>query len=124
MKRVLRVIGCVLLVLVLAVCAGIGYLTATEYRPEAEEAAAVSGEGTRVLNPVDPVTVLSWNTGYAGLDDGVDFFMDGGTMVNPSGEDVIRENMQAVADVIESTDADIYLLQEVVLFFFSVFVFS
>ena len=43
MKRVLRVIGCVLLVLVLAVCAGIGYLTATEYRPEAVEAAAVSG---------------------------------------------------------------------------------
>ena len=113
MKRVLRVIGCILLVLVLAVVAVIGYLTLTEYRPEAQETAAVSGEETRVLDPSKTVKVLSWNTGYAGLDDGVDFFMDGGTMVNPSGEEVIRENMQAIADVIADTDADIYLLQEV-----------
>ncbi len=89
------------------------YLTATEYRPEDRQTAEhVSlSEGRNVLLE-EPMTIYTWNIGYAGLDAAADFFMDGGIKVNPSPEDV-RQNLAAMKDFIASHPADAWMLQEV-----------
>ena len=117
MKRILKTTGIILLIIVLALGALLVFLTVTEYRPKAKESAdteirrenplkAASGSG-------QPVRILSFNTGYAGLDDGADFFMDGGTMVNPKDQETVEQNLSAIAAFLKQGNYDICLLQEV-----------
>ncbi len=99
--------------LLLAFAALIVYLTVTEYRPKAQQAA----EHQRLYNETaaevsGQMTLYSWNIGYAGLDAAADFFMDGGSTVHPTVEKV-EENLAAVKDFLSSHTADAWLLQEV-----------
>lgn len=89
------------------------YLTVTEYRPKAQQAAEHQSIRTgSALSASEPLTVYTWNIGYAGLDASSDFFMDGGSKVNPSAEDV-QKNLTAVKNFISESTADAWLLQEV-----------
>lgn len=117
-SRVVRKIVKYFLFLVLAVAivaaGGIGYLTATEYRPAYAEDAQrgnVLREGK--LTGGQTVRVLTLNTGYGGLDAGEDFFMDGGEGVRPSDAETVRQNMLGIEDLIRGADADFVMLQEV-----------
>lgn len=100
-------------VLLLSVVSLVVYLTVTEYRPEARQAAEqlYIGEGTAVSSE-DQMTIYSWNIGYAGLGAESDFFMDGGSKVNPTSEEV-EQNLSAIKEFISSQPADAWLLQEV-----------
>lgn len=88
------------------------YYTVREYKPKSQEAVKVS-TGTRNLSLTDTVTLVSYNTGYGGLDKSADFFMDGGEGVNPESERKVRENMKGIAETLQENPADIYFLQEV-----------
>ncbi len=112
MKKVLKVIGTILLVIVIVIAAGIGYLTIAEYRPEDEETLAVEGTSSSVLHVGDSLTVMSWNIGYGALGDNADFFMDGGTSVKTADEARVNENMVGVLAEMEEINADIYFFQE------------
>lgn len=117
-KIVLLVLTVCIGIMLLAVCGLFAWLTITEYRPEAKENVpvhlAASGENTdRILKEEQELSILTWNTGYAGLDASVDFFMDGGTMVNPAGSEVIRENMNGILEQLQEEADGIFLLQEV-----------
>ena len=85
-KKVLLGVGVVLGVIVLAAAGLIGWLTVREFRPAAVEDVKVDQivPSTGVLCPGDSLTVLSQNTGYAGLGADSDFFMDGGRDVAPT----------------------------------------
>ena len=115
MKRILKIIGMILLIVVLAVAIFVGYLTATEYCPGEREAAETGGETGRESSceTGQPLKILSWNTGYAGLDASADFFMDGGSMVKPVSQEQVEANIAAIADVICQGNYDLCLLQEV-----------
>lgn len=99
--------------LLLALAALVVYLTATEYRPAARQDAELAElrDGSAIA-PGEQMTICSWNIGYAGLDAGTDFFMDGGGTVNPAAGDV-HENLATIRDFIASQPADAWLLQEV-----------
>lgn len=61
----------------------------------------------------DTLTLLTWNIGYAGLGQEMDFFFDGGKRVRAS-----RENSEANLESIKAflrmnEDVDVFLLQEV-----------
>ncbi len=91
----------------------LAYLTVTEYRPKDRQTADqlyISNENSALID--EKMTIYSWNIGYAGLDAESDFFMDGGSKVNPTAEGVER-NLSAVKDFISSQSADAWLLQEV-----------
>jgi endonuclease/exonuclease/phosphatase family metal-dependent hydrolase len=61
----------------------------------------------------DTLSLITWNIGYAGLSEGMDFFYDGGREVRPS-EATADSAFNAIQDFISNdTDAKIYLLQEV-----------
>lgn len=78
-KRLLQFIGILLLFLLL----WLGYLLASEYKPEPLEQIELEGRAAKTLTPGQSFSIVSWNMGYGGLDATVDFFMDGGQTVNP-----------------------------------------
>lgn len=109
LKILLGVVAALLLVVVSLVA----YLTVTEYRPEARQAADQQYicDGTMVSSG-EQLTIYSWNIGYAGLGAGTDFFMDGGSRVNPTAEEV-EQNLSAIKEFISKQPADAWLLQEI-----------
>lgn len=88
------------------------FVTVKEYRPEKKEAVKKSG-GDKMISKEKPFTLVSLNTGYAGLGKKEDFFMDGGTKVRPDSKDQVEENMAGIAGMLKGNEADAYLLQEV-----------
>lgn len=95
--KIIKALLLVLGVLVLAAGGLVGYLTLTEYRPDdieqLEVTQAARSDNVRVGERLD---VLSFNTGYCGLGRDQDFFMDGGTMVRPESEQIVRDNMNGI----------------------------
>ena len=113
-RFVLRMaLGVALAVAVLA--AGlIGYLTVTEYSPAyAENADRGSVNAVTQLDFGQTYRIISFNTGYAGLGEDADFFMDGGESVNPESEAIVLDNMSGIERILSESDADFLLLQEV-----------
>ena len=114
MKKLLKVIGLLLLLVVVAAAGLIAYLTVTEYRPSAREAAPIPAASVEAKDfSGSTVRVLTYNTGYAGLGDNADFFMDGGKNVKATDEPRVRGNMAEIEALIAQTGADYTLLQEV-----------
>lgn len=68
-------------------------------------------EGEIVPLP-DTLTILSWNIGYAGLGDNMDFFYDGGRRVRDTRARTAA-NLAQIVLTLQKIDADIMLLQEV-----------
>lgn len=111
-KKIWKTAGIILLAVVLIVAAGVIYLTVREYRPEAVEEIKPA-EGKKALPADEIFTVLTYNTGYAGLSKDEDFFMDGGSKVNPESKALVEHNLEGITNILKEQDADIYFLQEV-----------
>lgn len=111
-KKVLKAAGIILLVLMIIVAAALGYYTIREYRPDAVETVE-PGDGTAKLGTEESFTVLTYNTGYAGLSKDEDFFMDGGSKVQPENRELVENNLKGITSILKEQEADIYFLQEV-----------
>lgn len=112
MKKVLKIIGIILAIIILIPVLFIGYLRITMYAPEGTEPVEFT-TGSRSIAPGDTLTLLSFNIGYAGYNDGEDFFMDGGKGVMPASRDAVTDNLSGISSIIKEEDCDISLLQEV-----------
>lgn len=102
----------VFLILLLILGAALLLLTAREYRPAPVEKLEHSS-GSRTISPEDSLTLVTYNTGYAGLDKTADFFMDGGHSVQPDSAEQVKQNMEGIGQILSSNPADVYFLQEV-----------
>lgn len=115
--RVFAVIGKWLLGILLAVAilaAGlVGYLTVTEYNPAHAEIAERGANNTADTLAKTNLRLVTFNTGFGGLDENADFFMDGGEGVNPSSQEQVERNMIGIEEILSEQNADILLLQEV-----------
>lgn len=60
----------------------------------------------------DTLKIMTWNIGYAGLGDNMDYFYDGGKQVRDSRERTLH-NLNDIISVLKSENADVYFLQEV-----------
>ena len=108
LKTVLWIVGIILAALIIFVI----YLTAREFRPAPiEKVEGVLDDGLKVSTE-EPLTILSYNTGYAGLSKEQDFFMDGGKNVQPDSEEDIKRNLNGIAEILNDNPADVYFLQE------------
>ena len=110
-KRILKILGIVLAVLVVAALGIFIWLWVTAYNPAAEEPITVEAPVTQTLDQTS-FSVLTWNVGYCGLGEESDFFMDGGKMVRPSSE-LITKNFAGLQGFLGGVKADFTLLQEV-----------
>ena len=107
-KIPLIVLGIILAVVIIF----FAVLTITEYKPKDTETLSVEGTASKELSQGDDFTIMTWNTGYGGLDENADFFMDGGTHVQSSNADKVKENISAINDFIKESKADVVFLQE------------
>ena len=118
-KNILKAIGYLICAVLIVVMGLLIYLSATEYRPAAQQPAELWTRDKSVENAAGPdledevFTVLSWNTGYCALGKESDFFMDGGTEVRPDSEKTIQKNYAGILKTVQETAADFILLQEV-----------
>ena len=112
-KRILICIGAVLGAVFLLLAGLIAFLSITEYKPADIQSAEyiVSASGT--VPAGQSLTVCSWNIGYGGLGKESDFFMDGGSMVDPPSQDTVQKNLEGIRSLISNTPADVWLFQEV-----------
>lgn len=113
MKKALKVIVIILLVVVVLFGGLVAFLSIKEYKPADKEQITVQNAAENKSFSGETVKVLSFNTGYAGLGDNADFFMDGGKAVKSTDEARMRENMDEIAAIIAESSADFTLLQEV-----------
>lgn len=82
-----------------------------EYRPDEREVIFTSDSPTPIKG--DTIKMLSWNIGYCGLGEEMDFFYDGGESVQSIKERTL-ENLEAIKQFLkEHSDVDFILLQEV-----------
>ena len=115
MKKLLRVLLILLLVLIVAFGGLVGYLSLTEYKPEAVEPVAVEPVSSEIA-PVsaEGLRVLSWNIGYAGLGKESDFFMDGGKSARAADKPTVERYLDGIRETLTSEyPAELVLLQEV-----------
>lgn len=114
LKILLKLLGILVALVLLAAAGLVGYLSLTEYKPAPVKALPVTEAALKEEPAVgDLLTVVSFNTGYAGLDRTQDFFMDGGKNVRPGSEEEVRGNLSNMLGVLDGLDAQIILLQEV-----------
>ena len=113
--RILKWIGVILLIIVLAVAGLFAFLTITEYKPEDVQTLDIepSEEDPGDAAQKNTYTVVSWNTGYGALGDNADFFMDGGTHVKTADKDRVLQNVGDMSGALKEIDPDFIFLQEV-----------
>ena len=112
MKKVLKIIGIILGIIILIPVLFLAYLRVMMYEPEPVEAVEYT-TGSRTISVGDTLSVLTFNIGYAGYNAGEDFFMDGGKGVLPESRDAVTTNLSGISSIIKEEDCDITMLQEV-----------
>ena len=113
LKKLLKFLGIVLLVVVVAAAGLIGYLTATEFNPDPIEPVEVTAAArSRAVKVGEMLKIVTFNTGYAGLDRTQDFFMDGGTGVKPESKERVNTNLAGILGALNAQNAQVYFLQE------------
>ncbi|OAB35295.1 endonuclease/exonuclease/phosphatase family protein [Paenibacillus glacialis] len=112
-KKSLKWLGWIVLTLVVIISIFLIYVTAVDYKPPAQIQLQTNNNNGNELKQGDPVTVTTFNIGYAGLDQGQDFFMDGGTLSRSSSREQTEENLSSIRNILKETGSNLYLLQEV-----------
>lgn len=89
----------------------IALLQLTDYAPPLVQTIYQNTDPTETLQS-DTLQLISWNIGYAGLGDDMDFFYDGGTQVRTT-PNRTTQNLDLISQWLRSNNADFILLQEV-----------
>jgi len=114
--KILRKLIKALLVLVIVLIVGFAgiiiYALISDYKP-GEMTTVASNENPSALPDSSVISLLTWNTGYCGLDKDMDFFYDGGTKVFTPKEKCLV-NLTEIYSFLKANDSiDFMLLQEV-----------
>lgn len=56
--------------------------------------------------------LMTWNLGFGAMGEDADISFDGGKKFVPSSKKEVQENIKGIQEVLQKTDADVYLLQE------------
>ena len=112
MKKPLYFLFKLLAVLVVLFLLFLFYASLREYKP-AMEISLLDFCEPDTLRLDSAYSVMTWNIGYGGLGEDMDFFYDGGKMVRDTRENV-KMNLDAITAHIGGSDTiDFFLLQEV-----------
>lgn len=112
-KKLWKIPLCLLLALLIAGAAYVGYVFAAWHRIPDQQTLSVTGEADRGLTPGTALHLVSWNIGFGAYEDDYSFFMDGGTQSWAWSEERLRENLNRIAVTVDQQHPDLLLLQEV-----------
>lgn len=113
MKKALKGLGLLLGILIALVVVFFGSLTFLDKTFLPEEDLAVHTNAVLSLPAYDSFSVTTFNIGYAGLDQGQDFFADGGKSARGESKEKVQENLEAISAVLKNTNSDILFVQEI-----------
>ncbi len=117
MKKVLKFIGLLVALVILAVGSYVAYIfLAYERIPDNGSLKIESFAHGGGLNPVtakDSYRLVSWNVGFGAYTADFGFFMDGGTESRGRSKEAITENLDKISDKIATMKGDFMFLQEV-----------
>lgn len=92
------------------------FLTFSDFNPPKKTVLYESGKKATLDLINKPLTLISWNIGYAGLNKNMDFFYDGGKKVRPQIKQY-QTNLNFILNQLSAFDnSDFILLQEVDIF--------
>lgn len=106
----------ILLFILIVLIVFFSFFTIMEYRPKKIEKLQVlqtSKVSVKKVQKDQPIKLVTWNLGYAGLDDLNDFVLDGGTNVLARSETAVEENLKSFLQVLGEQNPNIIFLQEV-----------
>lgn len=98
--------------IILAIAILLVYSTITFFRPSDIEV-IVSNEKSTLIDIDNEISVITWNIGYAGLGDDMDFFYDGGRKMRTSLERTKSNHQNILKYLSDHSYIDFLLLQEV-----------
>jgi endonuclease/exonuclease/phosphatase family metal-dependent hydrolase len=111
----MRTVKIILIIITIALSAVIAFLilaTFTDYKPKKMEMLAKYPESD-LLNDTIELNAITWNIGYAGLGNNMDFFYDGGKRTRDSKQRTVQ-NLKAIVNQLKIlSKTDFILLQEV-----------
>ena len=114
MKKVLKIIGIVLLALIVVAVGYVIYVFAAYHRIEDDQELSVThGQQTQTAQTDEVYKIACWNIGFGAYESDYSFFMDGGTESWAWSEERLLENLDAIGATAAQLEPDILLLQEV-----------
>ena len=111
MRKLLRILLKLIIILIIVLGIISIYYTVSDYNPD-KKIIISTGEN---VSPIEnnKITILSWNIGYAGLGNDMDFFYDGGDKVRDTKKRTIENLLEIKKTLDEYSYADFITLQEV-----------
>ncbi len=115
LKKLLKIMACLMAVLIFLMIVTFGVLSVAEYKPAESENVQIETAATAESHFTvgDKLKIMSWNIGYGCLGDNADFFMDGGKSVKTADGVRLDYNMTGIVNTIEDLDPDVAFIQEV-----------
>ena len=89
------------------------YAVFEDMNPEEKLNISISNNQVKELSIDQEIKIISYNIGYAGLDEGQDFFADGGKNSRAESKDRVMDNISNIIEFVDNAEADILLFQEV-----------
>ncbi len=114
LRVVIKGIGAGLVLLAAAVLAAMILYAIAEYKPVSyEEVKITAGKDAKGISDGERISILTFDIGFAGLDAGRDYFMDGGKQNTPASKERVESNLEGILGVIKEQECDAILLQSV-----------
>ena len=114
MKKVLKIIICIILALIVIAAAYVAYVFISYHRIgdniRLETSAAMSSDEIEIGKEY---RIVSWNIGFGAYESDYGFFMDGGKQSWAWSKERLDANLKKIGKRMTEQDADFYLVQEV-----------
>jgi len=108
--KLFRFLIILIVFLVIAAVSFLIYLTMNQYSPE--DIVEITNSQSDVSFASDEISILTWNIGFAGMDEYHSFYLDGGDDVSISGS-FVSDNLMKIKNFIKDQNTDLIILQEV-----------
>ncbi|MBE6990660.1 MAG: endonuclease/exonuclease/phosphatase family protein [Ruminococcaceae bacterium] len=113
MKKVLKIVLCVLLALAVVVVGYLAYVLIDYHRLGDHIPLEVSDNQSGAAATGTPYQIVSWNIGFGAYESDYGFFMDGGTESWAWSGERLDANLQKIAGTLAEQQSDFYIVQEV-----------
>jgi endonuclease/exonuclease/phosphatase family metal-dependent hydrolase len=108
----IKVLAGILVIIAAGILGFLLFLTVTDFQPAEKEQIMIRGNGKILPSSKKEFTFLTWNIGYGGLGEKMDFFYEGGTRVRPERNE-FRGYLEGICRFISSNDSvDFLFIQE------------
>lgn len=89
------------------------FMFVTDYKPDKITSITVNQDKSEKVEKNKPLSIMTFNIGYCGLDDKQDFFMDGGTGSRSVSKKKTLDNLNGIIDFMNSNKQSFIFLQEI-----------